>query len=124
MAIEAEALARFAARGPTRYEQLGTLRDLFGFAPLSRPDRAVLQVWLLPIALTTTSGANVAHALIRITPLKAVTPVDTEAALAPLYACVPSIRITDLLTEVDRWTGFTAAFSLAKAERYSCAHDP
>lgn len=64
LAIEAEALARFAARGPTRYEQLGTLRDLFGFAPLSRPDRAVLQVWLLPIALTTTSGANVAHALI------------------------------------------------------------
>lgn len=63
LAIEAEALARFAACGPTRYEQLGTLRNLFGFAPLSRPDRAVLQVWLLPIALTPASGANVAHAL-------------------------------------------------------------
>ena len=63
LAIEAEALARYAARGPTRYEQLGTLRDLFGFTPLSRPDRTALQAWLLPIALTTTSGADVARAL-------------------------------------------------------------
>lgn len=63
LATEAEALADYAARGPTRYEQLGTLRDLFGFAPLSRPDRAAPQVWLLPIALTTTSGADVARAL-------------------------------------------------------------
>lgn len=58
----------------------------------------------------------------RITPLKAVTPVDTEAALAPLYACLPSIRITDLLSEVDRWTGFTAAFTHLHSGR--AAEDP
>jgi hypothetical protein len=63
LAIEAEALADYAARGPTRYEQLGTLRDLFGFAPLSRPDRAALQAWLRPVALATTNGADVARAL-------------------------------------------------------------
>lgn len=33
LAIEGEALARYADRGPTRYEQLGTLRDLFGLPP-------------------------------------------------------------------------------------------
>lgn len=64
LAIEAAALADYAARGPTRYERLGTLRDLFGFAPLSRPDRAALQAWLLPVALAITNGANVARALI------------------------------------------------------------
>lgn len=47
----------------------------------------------------------------RISPLQAITPDEAEAALSPLYACLPSIRITDLLAEVDRWTGFTDAFA-------------
>ena len=62
--VEADALADYAVRGPTRYEQLGTLRDMFGFEALSRPERVRLQAWLLPIALTTTSGARVAQMLV------------------------------------------------------------
>lgn len=42
--VTPEVLADYAVRGPTRYEQLDTLRDVFGFAPLSRPMRAALQV--------------------------------------------------------------------------------
>ena len=63
LAVAPEVLADYATRGPTRYEQLGTLRDLFGFTPLGRPDRASLRAWLLPIALTTTSGSDLARRL-------------------------------------------------------------
>lgn len=62
--VASEALADYAMRGPTRYEQLDALRDAFGFTPLSRPLRATLQEWLLPVALTTTSGARLARLLL------------------------------------------------------------
>jgi len=62
--VASEALADYAMRGSTRYEQLDALRDAFGFTPLSRPLRATLQEWLLPVALTTTSGARLARLLL------------------------------------------------------------
>ena len=63
LTVSPDVLADYAARGPTRYEQLGTLRELFGFTTLSRPERASLQAWLLPVALTTTGGAELARRL-------------------------------------------------------------
>lgn len=62
--VAPEVLADYATRGPTRYEQIDALRDAFGFSPLSRPLRTTLQEWLLPIALTTTSGAGLARLLL------------------------------------------------------------
>lgn len=62
--VDPQVLADYAIRGPTRYEQLDTLRDVFGFTPLSRPVRADLKSWLLPVALTTTSGAELARLLL------------------------------------------------------------
>ena len=62
--VAPDILAEYAKRGPTRYEQLDTLRDVFGFMPLSRPARADLRAWLLPVALTTTSGAELARLLL------------------------------------------------------------
>lgn len=59
-----EVLADYAPCGPNRYEQLDTLRDVFGFRQLSRPASAELQTWLLPVALTTTSGAEFARMLL------------------------------------------------------------
>ena len=61
--VPPDSLANYAARGPTRYEQLDSLRELFGFTPMSRPARADLQGWLVPLALTTTSGAELARLL-------------------------------------------------------------
>ena len=58
--ISPEVLAEYAIRGPSRYEQLGTLRDVFGFSTLTHSVRAALQDSLLPVALTTTSGAELA----------------------------------------------------------------
>jgi TnpA family transposase len=62
--VEPEVLADYAMRGPTRYEQLDALRDAFGFTPLGKPLRTTLQEWLLPVALTTTSGATLARVLL------------------------------------------------------------
>ena len=48
---------------------------------------------------------------LKITPLKAVTPEAAETLADRLYAMVPNLRITSLLAEVDRWTGFSGAFT-------------
>ena len=48
---------------------------------------------------------------LKITPLKAATPEEAEDLADRLYAMLPNVRITGLLAEVDRWTGFSAAFT-------------
>jgi hypothetical protein len=48
---------------------------------------------------------------LKITPLKATTPEEAEDLADRLYAMLPNVRITGLLAEVDRWTGFSAAFT-------------
>ena len=48
---------------------------------------------------------------LKITPLKAATPEEAETLADRLYAMVPNLRITSLLAEVDRWTGFSGAFT-------------
>ena len=48
---------------------------------------------------------------LKITPLKAVTPEEAETLADRLYAMMPNLRITSLLAEVDRWTGFSGAFT-------------
>lgn len=46
--------------------------------------------------------------VLRITPLGPATP---EAAAEALYRALPAVRITDLMADVDRWTGFSDAFT-------------
>jgi len=48
---------------------------------------------------------------LRVSPLRAATPDDAEALAGRLYSMVPVARITELVAEVDRWTGFGAAFT-------------
>ena len=58
-----EALAAYAARFQTRYEQLDALRTDFGFADFAPQHRREILVWLLPIALATTSATTLAATL-------------------------------------------------------------
>jgi hypothetical protein len=100
LGIAPEALADYAARGPTRYEQLDTLRDVFGFQPFSRPVRVELQAWLLPPALTTTNGVALSRLLLdelrrRRIIVPGITPVERMVGKALLDA---ERHVGDLLT--------------------------
>ena len=61
--ITPEALAAYAARFQTRYEQLDALRADFGFVGFTPERRREILAWLLPAALTTTSAATIAATL-------------------------------------------------------------
>ena len=54
---------------------------------------------------------------LKITPLKAATPPEADIARNAAYDLLPWIRITDLLLEVDRWTGFSACFTHQRTGR-------
>lgn len=100
LGILPEVLAEYAARGPTRYEQFDTLRDVFGFQPFSRPARAELQAWLLPPALTTANGAALARLPLdelrrRRIIVPGITPVERMVGKALLDA---ERHVGDLLT--------------------------
>lgn len=61
--IDPDALADYAARAPTRYDQVDALHEAFGFRTFSQPDHRELSAWLVPIALATVSAIAVAEAL-------------------------------------------------------------
>lgn len=52
--------------------------------------------------------------VLKITPLDKLVPDEAEAAMRRVYALMPHVRITELLLEVDRWTGFTRHFTNLK----------
>jgi TnpA family transposase len=49
--------------------------------------------------------------VLKISPLKKSTPPEAEALATRLYAMLPRVRITDLLTEVAKWTLFPECFT-------------
>jgi TnpA family transposase len=62
----------------------------------------------LPDAILTDSG-------LKITPLDASVPQAAQRLIDQVAASLPHIKITDLLLEVDTWTGFTAHFTHLKS---------
>lgn len=54
--VDADVIAEFARRGPTRYEQLATIKRNHGFRDLSHPLRAELGAWLNDEAVALTDG--------------------------------------------------------------------
>ena len=48
---------------------------------------------------------------LKISPIERTTTAETDALTDRLYALLPRIRITDLLAEVNEWTGFADQFT-------------
>ena len=61
----------------------------------------------LPDAAVSESG-------LKITPLTNAVPEEASVLMRRAYALLPHIKITDLLLEVDRWTGFSKHFTHLK----------
>lgn len=61
----------------------------------------------LPDAALNESG-------LKIAPLTNVVPEEASILMRRAYALLPHIKITDLLLEVDRWTGFSRHFTHLK----------
>jgi TnpA family transposase len=63
LGINPEALANFARRSPTRYEQLAVLRQHYGFTELSHPLRADLLAFARGVAVASTKDRYVVTTL-------------------------------------------------------------
>lgn len=64
----------------------------------------------LPDAIITDSG-------LKITPLNNAVPESAAALIQRASSMLPHVKITELLLEVDEWTGFTQRFSHLKNGR-------
>jgi TnpA family transposase len=62
----------------------------------------------LPDATITTTGR------LKITPLDNAVPDEADALMQQAYSLLPHLKITELLLEVDSWTGFTRHFKHLK----------
>ena len=63
----------------------------------------------LPDAVITATGQ------LKITPLDNAVPAEAEALIQQAYSLLPHLKITELLLEVDDWTGFTHHFKHLKS---------
>lgn len=62
----------------------------------------------LPDAIITESG-------LKITPLTNSVPDEADALMRQAYGLLPRVKITELLLEVDEWTGFARHFTHIKS---------
>jgi TnpA family transposase len=77
--------------------------------------RALLDAGLAAVDAKATGGllpdVSIEKGVLKIAPIEKSTPPETEALAARLYAMLPRIRVTDLLSEVARLTLFTDCFT-------------
>jgi Tn3 transposase DDE domain len=54
---------------------------------------------------------------LKISPLRAITPPEADVLQRQTYNALPRVRVTDLLLEVDAWTGFSECFTHQRSGR-------
>ncbi len=117
-------LQRFAAQRDQRKLGLAVETDCGRFLK----DRlALLQEQLATVERTAAANeppdATVTRTgRLKITPLDKAVPGDAEALMQQAYSLLPHLKITELLLEVDSWTGFTRHFQHRKSG--AMAEDP
>ena len=74
---------------------------------LARVNRLAAANELPDATITTASG-------LKVTPLDAAVPDAAQALIDQAAALLPHVKITELLMEVDEWTGFTRHFTHLK----------
>ena len=62
----------------------------------------------MPDAVITTASG------LKITPFDTVVPDNAQALIDKLAMLLPHVKVTELLMEVDEWTGFTRHFTHLK----------
>jgi TnpA family transposase len=65
-------------------------------------------------ALEKLPDVTFTKGVLKITPLTNLVPDEATAAMHKVYALMPHVRVTELLLEVDRWTGFSRHFTNLK----------
>jgi hypothetical protein len=77
--------------------------------------RALLDARLAAIDAKAKGGllpdVSLEKGVLKIAPIEKSTPLEAEALAARLYAMVPRVCVTDLLSEVARWTLFIDCFT-------------
>lgn len=54
--VDAQAIADFARRTPTRYDQLAAIKIRFGFTDMGRPSRIAMMTWLDSVSMPIVDG--------------------------------------------------------------------
>lgn len=114
--VDAAVIAGFARRGPTRYEQLDSIKRRHGFRDLTQPDRAELAFWLSTQAIGLSDGRVLLDRLIsKLRREKIVIPgvsvVERMAAEAMHAADLKVIAEVDALLTREQRSSLDAILS-------------
>ncbi len=105
---DSEAIALFARRGATRYEQLAAIKQRHGFRDFTRPTRAELAAWAEREAVGLTDGRVLLDRLIERMRAEQIiitgVSVDERMAAAAMHAADAAVvaEINSLLSDAQR----------------------